>query len=68
MAENLSVTRYRNGNPKPTGNTNTEWLNLHADIHAFYAHESISGLDSEEEVLNAKGALYIWYAVTDSRY
>lgn len=70
MVENLRVTRYRNGDPIPTGLEHKEWINTHEtqqDAYAVYPHDRIKGVNSEEEVLDAYGALYNWYAVIDHR-
>lgn len=68
MAENLSVTKYRNGDPIITGIVDSGWANTDKKgAFAIYPHEKIDGLDSEEEVLDAYGGLYNWYAVADER-
>ena len=59
MAENLKVTRYRNGDAIPTGHTSTVWSNLSTGAYAAYADNS-SNVDTY-------GLLYNWYAVDDSR-
>ncbi|TVQ95051.1 MAG: T9SS C-terminal target domain-containing protein [Bacteroidetes bacterium] len=67
MAENLRVTRYSNGDGIPTGLSNSEWGSTTSGAYAVYLHGDIVGLNSDEEVLEAYGALYNWYAVDDSR-
>jgi uncharacterized protein (TIGR02145 family) len=67
MAENLRVTKYNNGNDIPTGLSNAAWGSTTGGAYAIYPHGDIAGLNSDEEVLEAYGALYNWYAVTDSR-
>ena len=54
MAENLSVTHYRNGDPIPT-----DWPS-YSGAHALYNNNA----NNEVETY---GALYNWYAVVDSR-
>jgi len=61
MAENLRVTRYRNGDPIPNVTNNTAWAALLTGAYCNYANTT----DKDQIVTN--GALYNWYAVTDSR-
>jgi uncharacterized protein (TIGR02145 family) len=63
MAENLRVSRYNNGDEIPTGVSNTEWETITHGAYTIFPHDSISGLNSDEEVPEAYGALYNWYAV-----
>ncbi len=67
MAENLRVTKYNNGDDIPTDLSNWEWRNTTNGAYAIYPHGSIDGLNSNEDVLEAYGALYNWFAVDDSR-
>jgi len=67
MAENLRTTRYSDGTAIPTGLNNTDWANTTSGAYAIYPHGSISGLNSNAEVVEAYGKLYNWYAVVDSR-
>jgi len=70
MAENLRVTRYRNGNAIDTGLTDADWLgtrNTESGAYAIYPHDVVDGIDSDAEMLEAYGALYNWYAVNDER-
>jgi uncharacterized protein (TIGR02145 family) len=63
MAENLRTTKYNDGTPIPTGHSNAQWEALTTGAYSVYPHSSISGLNSDAEVLEAYGALYNWYAV-----
>ena len=67
MAENLRVTRYRNGDAIPTNLRNTQWQNTTSGAYAIYPHIQIRGLYSEDEVVDTYGILYNWYAVVDPR-
>ncbi len=73
MAENLRVTKYRNGDDIPTGLSNTEWGNTISGAFAIYPHEGgnteddVEGINSDEEMVAAYGKLYNWHAVNDSR-
>ena len=67
MASNLRVSTYNNGDPIPTGLDNSSWQNAAAGAYAVYPHSLINGLNSDEDVLDAYGALYNWHAVNDSR-
>ena len=63
MAENLRVTRYRNGQPIANVTSTADWANLaeQADKGAwcFYGNNA-----NNESIY---GKLYNWYAATDSR-
>jgi len=59
MAENLKVTRYRNGDEIRNVTDNTEWKNLVTGAWCFYNNVAENGVKY--------GKLYNWYAVTDSR-
>ena len=69
MAENLRVTRYRNGVALNTGLDNTEWANTTEGAYAIYDYDAwnTDGINSPEEMVAAYGKLYNWYAVDDSR-
>ncbi len=67
MAENLRVTSYNNGDDIPTGMSNLGWSSTVSGSYAMYPHDSISGLNSDAEVVTAYGKLYNWHAVNDPR-
>jgi len=70
MAENLRVTRYRNGGAIPTKRTDIQWnssIYNGTGFYAIYPHGDVDGINSEAGVVAAYGKLYNWYAVTDSR-
>jgi len=60
MAENLKVTKYRDGTAIPTGHTNSDWANLSTGAYAIYNNNASNEVDTY-------GNLYNWYAVDDSR-
>ena len=62
MAENLRVKHYRNGDPIPTGYSNSDWADLDDPETGAYAVY-------DDNPINEKvyGLLYNWYAVNDSR-
>ncbi len=68
MAENLRVTRYRNGDDIPSGLDNEDWSNTTDGAYAIFDHHSdtADGIDSPEEMVDAYGKLYNWYAAHDS--
>lgn len=66
MAENLAVTRYNDGSPIITGLSPQEWVGNTEGATTVYTYEDISGLNSQEEVVQAYGRLYNWYAVNHS--
>jgi uncharacterized protein (TIGR02145 family) len=59
MQQNLAVTKYRNGDPIPTGLSNTTWQNTTNGAYAIY--------NNDEANNSLYGKLYNWYAVNDSR-
>ena len=59
MAENLKVTKYRDGTAIPTGLSNSSWGNTSSGAYAVY--------DDNEANADTYGYLYNWYAVDDSR-
>lgn len=67
MAENLKVSRYQNGDDIPTGLSNIDWQNTTSGAYAIYPHGDVDGINSAEEMVNAYGKLYNWYAVVDNR-
>lgn len=67
MAENLRVSRYRNGDIIPSGLSGDEWRSTSSGAYTIYPHLLIDTLGSDTEVLAAYGALYNWHAVTDAR-
>ena len=62
MAENLKTTHYRNGDPIPTGFTNSEWTDLDDTETGAYAV-----YDNDPSNADTYGNLYNWYAVDDDR-
>jgi uncharacterized protein (TIGR02145 family) len=61
MAENLRVTRYRNGDTIPRVIDTEEWRNL--DKGAYCHYNSTNNFDT----IATYGRLYNWFAATDSR-
>ena len=59
MQQNLAVTKYRNGDPIPTGLSNTTWQNTTNGAYAIYNNDAANN--------TLYGKLYNWYAVNDSR-
>jgi uncharacterized protein (TIGR02145 family) len=59
MQQNLVVTKYRSGDPIPTGLNNTTWQNTTAGAYAIYNNDAANN--------TTYGKLYNWYAVNDSR-
>ena len=67
MAENLRVNSYRNGDPVTGGLDDDAWLAANMGAYAVYPHDEVDGLDAQQEVMEAYGVLYNWYAVNDPR-
>jgi len=59
MAENLKVTRYRNGDKIPIVTDNVTWAGLSTGAYCNY--------DNDELHIETYGRLYNWYAVDDNR-
>ena len=59
MAENLKVTRYKNGNTIPHLTIDGAWTSTYSGAYCFY-HDNSSNIETY-------GNLYNWYAVDDSR-
>jgi len=59
MAENLKVTRYRNGNPVPNVTNNTEWSGLTTGAWCYYNNDTTNNA--------IYGKLYNWHAVVDNQ-
>ena len=60
MAENLKTTKYRNGDPINNIKDNAAWVGLSAGAYCWYKNDSVVNK-------SLYGALYNWYAVSDSR-
>ena len=67
MAQNLRVTRYRNGSQIPTNLSDIQWSNTNSGAYSVYPHQGVNGINSRQEMLQKYGALYNGFAVTDSR-
>jgi len=61
MAENLRVTRYRNGDSIPNIAEDAEWTTLEMGAYCYY--RNTTNLDT----MATKGCLYNWYAADDPR-
>jgi uncharacterized protein (TIGR02145 family) len=59
MAENLKVSRYRNGDSIPNIKEITQWRNLVTGAYCDYNNESANSV--------TYGRLYNWFTLTDSR-
>jgi uncharacterized protein (TIGR02145 family) len=59
MAENLKVSKYRNGTAITTNFTDLEWQNATTGAYAIYGNNATNN--------STFGKLYNWYAVSDSR-
>lgn len=59
IMENLRVTHYRNGDPIPTGYSNSQWSTLSTGAYCVY-YDAPSNAETY-------GNLYNWFAVDDPR-
>ncbi len=62
MAENLDVSRYRNGDPIRHAATRAEWLDAAAKGEGAWCYYG-----NDKENAEKYGRLYNWYAVNDQR-
>ena len=60
MVENLQTTKYRNGDPIPNVTDGTTWAGLTSSAYCWYNNDAAT-------YKTIYGALYNWYAVSDSR-
>jgi len=68
MAENLKVTRFRDGTVIPSGLTPTQWTETEDAAFAVFNHNQFGiDINSEQEMIDAYGLLYNWEAVNDER-
>jgi uncharacterized protein (TIGR02145 family) len=70
MAKNLRTRTFNDGTPIPFLN-NEDWAAVDytenpAPSYGLYPHTQIEGLNSDEEVMDAYGILYNYFAATDS--
>jgi uncharacterized protein (TIGR02145 family) len=61
MAENLRVTKYRNGDPIPNVTDNTAWATLTTGAYCNWVNTA------NKDDIASYGRLYNWYAASDSR-
>ncbi|MEY4329673.1 MAG: hypothetical protein RL609_421 [Bacteroidota bacterium] len=59
MQQNLAVTKYRNGDPIPTGLSDLTWYYTSSGAYAIYNNDVVNNY--------MYGKLYNWYAVNDIR-
>ena len=59
MQQNLAVTKYRNGDPIPTGLSDLTWYYTSSGAYAIYNNDVFNNY--------MYGKLYNWYAVNDIR-
>ncbi len=59
MQQNLTVTKYRNGDPIPTGLSNATWQSTTSGAYSIHSNDAANN--------TTYGKLYNWYAVNDSR-
>ncbi len=60
MAENLKTTKYNTGDRIPNVKDNMDWIDLTTGARCYYNNDSTV-------FVGTYGALYNWFAVTDSR-
>jgi uncharacterized protein (TIGR02145 family) len=66
-AGNLKVMRYNNGDMLHTGLDNRAWGKATSGAYTVYPYYSVDDLNSAEDMIEAYGILYNWFAVDDER-
>jgi uncharacterized protein (TIGR02145 family) len=59
IQQNLAVTKYRNGDPIPTGLSHATWQGITSGAYAINVNDAANN--------TTYGKLYNWYAVNDTR-
>ncbi|MDA3880883.1 MAG: fibrobacter succinogenes major paralogous domain-containing protein [Prolixibacteraceae bacterium] len=67
MLENIRVTHYRDGSSIDGNIEDEKWSSLTTGAYGVYPYDKIDGFETEEEIMQAYGVLYNWYAVDDER-
>lgn len=67
MTENLKTTRYKDGTAINTGLSNADWQTDQQGACAVYPHTDVTGIDNEEQMIDAYGLLYNWNAVNNAK-
>ncbi len=62
MAENLTITKFRNGDPIPEAKTVQEWENAAANRQPAFCY-----YNNDPNTAKTHGVLYNWYAISDKR-
>ncbi len=67
MAQNLRTTRYANGDEIVTGLEGEDWWVATQGLYTVYPHDFLSGVDYDQDVIDAYGLLYNFRAAVDGR-
>ena len=62
MAENLKITKFKNGDPIPEAKTIDEWIYAGNNKQPAYCY-----YNNDPSTASEYGIIYNWYAITDSR-
>ncbi len=65
LGRNLRTTSFADGTTIAGNLTNAEWQANTTGAWAVVPHDNVQGIDSDEEMLEAYGALYNWFAVNN---
>lgn len=65
--ENLKTFHYNDGSPISGDLDNAEWQSAIYGAYSIFDYNQAYGINSYEEMLANYGALYNWYAVSDTR-
>jgi uncharacterized protein (TIGR02145 family) len=67
MKSNLRTSKFSDGTPITTGLDNEQWSTAGYPAYAVYPHADVTGIGSEQEMVEIYGKLYNWHAVNDPK-
>jgi len=67
MAENLRTTRYADGSDIPSNLNDDDWNATTEGAYAIYPAYLEDDIDTDEDMVDAYGKLYNWYALADEK-
>lgn len=65
LGRNLRTSSFADGTQIAGNLNNAQWQANTSGAWAVYPHDNIQGIDTDEEMLEAYGALYNWFAVNN---
>ncbi len=65
LGRNLRTSSFADGTSIAGNLSNAQWQANTTGAWAVYPHDNIQGIDTDEEMLEAYGALYNWFAISN---